>query len=171
MGVMASIDLMPVWSGSCTGWRPVMPGAWISMRRSSVPTSAPLPSMGSPRALTTRPSMPSPTGTDRMRPVARTGEPSSTSAADSLSPRITAPMDSSSRFRASPTVPPSNSSSSFTATSGRPETRAMPSPTSRMRPTWRSSTSGWKSARFFCSAAVMSLVLIVSSAMGLDFSL
>ena len=26
--------LMPVCSGSCTGWRPVMPGAWISRRRS-----------------------------------------------------------------------------------------------------------------------------------------
>ena len=38
MGVMASMDLMPVCSGSPTGWRPVMPGAWISMRRSSVPT-------------------------------------------------------------------------------------------------------------------------------------
>ena len=69
-----------------------------------------------------------------MRPVARTGEPSSTWAADSVSPRMTAPIDSSSRFRARPTVPPSNSSSSFTATSGRPETRAMPSPTSSTRP-------------------------------------
>ena len=70
MGVMASIDLMPVCIGSCTGWRPMMPGAWISMRRSSAPTMAPLPSIGSPRALTTRPSMASPTGTERMRPVA-----------------------------------------------------------------------------------------------------
>ena len=33
MGVIASIALMPVCSGSETGWRPVMPGAWISMRR------------------------------------------------------------------------------------------------------------------------------------------
>ena len=33
---MASIDLMPVCSGSCTGLRPVMPGAWISMRRGQV---------------------------------------------------------------------------------------------------------------------------------------
>src|SRR5687767_15628975 len=31
--------LMPVWSGSCTGLRPVMPGAWISMRRVSAPRS------------------------------------------------------------------------------------------------------------------------------------
>ena len=34
IGVIASIDLMPVCSGSCTGLRPVMPGAWISIRRS-----------------------------------------------------------------------------------------------------------------------------------------
>ena len=33
IGVIASIDLMPVCSGSCTGLRPMMPGAWISMRR------------------------------------------------------------------------------------------------------------------------------------------
>ena len=34
IGVMASMALMPVCSGSCTGLRPMMPGAWISMRRS-----------------------------------------------------------------------------------------------------------------------------------------
>ena len=33
MGVMASMTLMPVCSGSLTGWRSTMPGAWISMRR------------------------------------------------------------------------------------------------------------------------------------------
>ena len=33
IGVMASMALMPVCSGSFTGWRPMMPGAWISMRR------------------------------------------------------------------------------------------------------------------------------------------
>ena len=33
--VMASMALMPVWSGSCTGLRPVMPGAWTSRRRGS----------------------------------------------------------------------------------------------------------------------------------------
>ena len=73
---------------------------------------------GSPRALTTRPSRPSPTGTERMRPVALTAWPSSMSA---HSPRTTAPIDSSSRFRARPTVPSSNSSSSLTAASGRPD--------------------------------------------------
>ena len=118
IGVIASIALMPVCSGSCTGLRPMMPGAWISMRRSSVPTRSPLPSTGSPRALTTRPSTPSPTGTERMRPVDLTVWPSSMSSA---SPSTTAPIDSSSRLRARPTVPSSNSSSSLTAASGRPE--------------------------------------------------
>src|SRR5690349_13300178 len=84
---------------------------------------------------------------------------------DEPSPRMTAPIDSSSRFSARPTVPSSNSSSSFTASSGRPDTPAMPSPTSRMRPTCESDTSGLKPSRFFFNAAVMSAVLIVSSAM------
>ena len=39
-----------------------MPGAWTSMRRVSVVSIGPLPSIGSPRALTTRPSSASPTG-------------------------------------------------------------------------------------------------------------
>ena len=36
IGVMASMALMPVCSGSLTGWRPTMPGACTSMRRVSV---------------------------------------------------------------------------------------------------------------------------------------
>ena len=36
IGVIESMALMPVCSGSCTGLRPTMPGAWISMRRGSV---------------------------------------------------------------------------------------------------------------------------------------
>ena len=46
IGVIASIALMPVCSGSCTGLRPMMPGAWISMRRCSVPMRSPWPSIG-----------------------------------------------------------------------------------------------------------------------------
>ena len=57
-------------------------------------------------------------------------------------PSTTAPIVSSSRFIASPTVPSSNSSSSLTCAAGRPETRAMPSPTSTMRPTCSAPTSG-----------------------------
>src|ERR671910_1746960 len=163
-GVMASMALMPVCSGWCTGWRPKMPGAWISMRRSCTPDSAPPPSTGLPRPSTTRPSRPSPTGTDRMRPVALTVWPSLTPAA---SPSTTAPIDSSSRLRARPTAPLSNSSSSLTAASGSPATVAMPSPTSATRPTCAVETSGLKSSRFLRSAAAMSAVLMVSSAIGL----
>ena len=118
IGVMASMALMPVWSGSCTGLRPMMPGAWISMRRSWTLVSGPLPSTGMPRASTTRPSRPSPTGTERIWPVAFTAWPSWTAPP---SPRITAPIDSSSRLRARPRMPPSNSSSSLTPTPGRPD--------------------------------------------------
>src|SRR5918995_1721987 len=132
IGVIASMALIPVCSGSCTGRRATMPGAWISRRRYVSVLTGPLPSIGCPRALTTRPSMTSPTGTERMRPVSWTVWPSSTSSA---SPSTTAPIESSSRFSASPSVPPSNSSSSLTAVSGSPDTRAIPSPTSRTRPT------------------------------------
>ena len=164
IGVIASIDLMPVCSGSCTGRRPVIPGAWISIRRCSTPESSPSPSIGSPRALTTRPSTPSPTGTDRIRPVDLTVCPSSML---STSPRTTAPIDLSSRLRARPTVPSSNSSSSLTAASGSPATLAMPSPTSETRPTVRASSDGVKPSRFAFSAAAMSVAERVSSAMSL----
>ena len=49
---MASIALIPVCSGSLTGWRPTMPGAWTSIRRVSVVLIGPLPSSGSPNAFT-----------------------------------------------------------------------------------------------------------------------
>ena len=164
MGVMASMALMPVCSGSVTGWRPTMPGAWTSMRRDSVLLIGPLPSIGSPSALTTRPRRASPTGTVWIRPVALTVCSSSRL---STSPRTTAPMVSSSRLRASPSVPSSNSSSSFTAAPGRPETRAMPSPTSTIRPICSVPTAGVYSATLRCSAAVISLASIVSSAINL----
>ena len=49
------MTLMPVWSGCLTGWRSTTPGAWISTRRMMSWEIAPLPSMGSPSGLTTRP--------------------------------------------------------------------------------------------------------------------
>ena len=162
MGVMASMALMPVCSGSCTGLRPMMPGAWTSRRREPTLVSGPLPSTGSPSVLTTRPRSPSPQGTERISPVARTTWPSSMF---STSPSTTAPMESSSRFRARPMVPSANSSISLTAQSGRPPTVAMPSPTSSTRPTCAADMSGWKPSRFLRRAAVMSSMLIVSSAM------
>src|SRR6266508_958048 len=163
MGVIESMALMPVCSGSCTGLRAVIPGAWTSSRRVVEALTGPLPSMGTPRLLTTRPRSSSPTGTDRMRPVAFTVWPSSTC---SPPPRMTAPIDSSSRLRESPSDPSSNSSSSFTAASGRPATLAMPSPTSRTRPTWAIDTSALNPSRFLRRLAVTSSALMVSSAMG-----
>ena len=127
--------------------------------------SGPLPSIGSPRAFTTRPKRPSPTGKERMSPVARTVWPSSMS---STSPRTTAPIEPSSRFRASPRVPLSNCNNSFTAASGKPETLAMPSPTSSTLPTWLCSKPGSKPSRFFWIDAAMSAVLIVNSVMFLS---
>ena len=77
-------------------------GAWISMRRGSASTSGPLPSMGSPSALTTRPSRPSPTGTDEDVAGGLDRRAFLDLADDSPSPRTTAPIDSSSRFSARP---------------------------------------------------------------------
>src|SRR4051794_27095309 len=158
-GVMASMDLMPVCNGSVTGWRATMPGACTSRRRSLSAAIGPRPSTGRPRGSTTRPNSPSPTGTERIRPVARAGWPSSMC---SMSPRTTAPIESSSRLRARPSTPPSNSSSSLTAVRGRPLMRAMPSPTSTMRPTCCFSTSGRKPSRWRRRTLVISSALMLS---------
>ena len=63
--VIASIALIPVWSGSFTGWRSTTPGALNSSGRRSVVSIGPWPSSGLPSGSTTRPSSASPTGTRR----------------------------------------------------------------------------------------------------------
>ena len=78
IGIIASIALMPVCSGSCTDLRAMMPGALISICGVSVASIGPLPSIGSPSALTTRPSSASPTGTSTICPVRLTVSPSRT---------------------------------------------------------------------------------------------
>jgi hypothetical protein len=55
IGISASIALMPVCSGSFTGWRSTMPGATMSTSRRPTDSIGPLPSIGSPSGLTTRP--------------------------------------------------------------------------------------------------------------------
>ena len=80
-------------------------------------------------------------------------------------------MVSSSRFIARPMVPSSNSSSSFTFASGRPDTRAIPSPTSTTRPTCSAVTAGLKSVTCLRSASVISLALMVSSVITYSFCL
>ena len=72
IGIIASIALMPVWSGSFTGWRTMMPGATISTGRLMLVLISPRPSTGRPSASTTRPSIAGPTGTSSRRPVRRT---------------------------------------------------------------------------------------------------
>src|SRR5579875_1670769 len=162
IGVIESIAFTPVWSGWATGWRPTIPGACTSRRRVASVETGPLPSMGSPSAFTTLPSSASPTGTERIRPVAFT---TCSSSRLSTSPSTTAPIVSSSRFSARPRVPSSNSSSSFTAARGSPDTRAMPSPTSTIRPICSAPTSPVNSATCRRSAWVISSALMVSSAM------
>ena len=62
IGIMASIALMPVCSGSLTGWRSAMPGAVNSSGRRCGVMIGPLPSSGLPSGSTTRPISASPTG-------------------------------------------------------------------------------------------------------------
>ena len=117
IGIIASMALMPVCIGSCTLLRSTMPGALISTLRVCFESIGPLPSMGSPRALTTRPSSASPTGTSAMRPVRWTD----VALADRLGvPRMATPTLSSSRLSTRPRTPVWNSSSSPAATPARP---------------------------------------------------
>ena len=51
IGVMASIDLMPVWSGSSTGWRSAIPGAGDSSGQVLSVAIGPCSSIGSPSAV------------------------------------------------------------------------------------------------------------------------
>jgi len=76
IGTIESMALSPVWSGSFTGWRSTTPGARRSIGAKVVVRMGPLPSIGWPRAFTTRPSSSSPTGTEMMRPVRFTRSPS-----------------------------------------------------------------------------------------------
>src|SRR6185436_1781280 len=114
---------------------------------------APLPSIGSPSALTTRPSSAPPVGTERMRPVVLTWSPSLTLL---TSPRSTQPTLSSSRESATPRTPPGNSSSSFIMHSSRPHTRATPSPTESTVPTLCMAALLWKPAISFSRIEVTS---------------
>ena len=98
----------------------------------------PLPSIGWPSALTTRPIISSPTGTEMMRPVRLTVSPSLMSVEW---PSSTAPTLSSSRFSAMPNSPCGNSSISPAMARSTPWMRAMPSPHEMTVPTSATSTS------------------------------
>ena len=125
MGIIASIALMPVCSGSLTLSRCTIPGAFTSTFWVSLEAMGPFPSTGWPSAFTTRPTIAGPTGTSAMRPVRLTTSPSRISWP---SPIRATPTLSSSRFSTRPISSWGNSTSSPAITPERPYTRAMPSP-------------------------------------------
>src|SRR6266498_2553889 len=139
MLVIESIALMPVSSGSFTGWRSTTDGACSSSVRVVSASISPLPSSGRPSGSITRPRKPSPTGTDSTRPVWRTSPPSGM---PEESPKTMQPISRTSRLRAMPTRPLGNSSSSLAMAEGMPSTKAMPSPLQVTRPTSSRVTAG-----------------------------
>src|SRR4051812_3323772 len=142
IGIIASIALMPVCSGSTTGWRWTTPGALNSAGRVSVNSISPLPSSGLPSGSTMRPSSPSPTGISSSELVRLTVSPSTIF---SHSPNSTAPTLSDSRFSARPVTPWGSSRRSNAMQFSRPWIRAMPSPIDSTVPT--SVSSAWPESR------------------------
>ncbi len=126
IGISESITLSPVCIGSLTGWRKITPGAFLSIGSIWEVLISPLPSIGSPRALTTLPRSSLPTGTEAIFPVRFTKSPSFTSL--SLPNKIT-PTLSSSRLSTIPKTPLGNSTNSETIALVNPYTLATPSPT------------------------------------------
>ena len=98
-GTIESIAFRPVCIGWLTLWRAITPGAIFSIGADILALTGPLPSIGAPSALTTRPFNSGPTGTSRMRPVVLTVSPSEMC---SYSPKITAPTESRSRLSVRP---------------------------------------------------------------------
>ena len=106
IGIIPSMALMPVCSGSVTGWRSTTPGALNSSGSVlSVSIGGP-PSIGVPSGSTTRPIRASPTGTLMTLPVRLAVSPSESSC---QWPKSTTATLSSSRFSARPVTPCGNS--------------------------------------------------------------
>ena len=99
IGIIASIALIPVCKGVSTDFLVITPGAILSTGLFFVDTIGPKPSIGWPRALTTLPSNPSPTGTSTTLPVLFTKSPSLMVWSE---PSITAPTESSFKFKTMP---------------------------------------------------------------------
>ncbi len=163
IGTIASIDFRPVCTGCATDWRAITPGATFSMMSVIFALTGPLPSIGWPSALTTRPISSRPTGTSRMRPVALTVSPS---VMCSYSPSTTAPTESRSRFSARPNVLPGNSIISPCITSDRPWMRQMPSVTDTTVPWLRVSAD---TCRFWILLLRSSLISAGLSCMRLSW--
>ena len=161
---MASIALMPVCIGSPTGWRPMIDGR-LDLHAAETGADDAGPCRRSARRGRSRPGR----AWRRRRAPTGCGRWPSPSGPPRCPRRRRAPRRRSSPRRGSGpgrAVPSSNSSSSLTPHSGRPATRAMPSPTWVTRPTVRASSDGSKPSRCFLSAAAMSAVEMVSSAIG-----
>ena len=105
MGNMVSMASRPVSMGVFTGCRSMMAGAAASMGRYSVEVISPLPSMGSPRALMTRPKKSSPTGMPAVLPLRWTMLPSTIS---SPSPKSMQPISSRRSSCTMPLTPEGN---------------------------------------------------------------
>src|SRR6187551_1121063 len=132
IGIIPSIDISPVCTGSVTGWRSTTPGALNSAGRVWLVATSPLSSSGRPSGSTMRPSSSSPTGIRSRCPVRLTVSPSTTL---SHSPKSTAPTLSASRLRARPVTPCGSSSISSAMQLSRPWMRAIPSATDSTVPT------------------------------------
>ncbi|GBC88592.1 hypothetical protein HRbin13_00716 [bacterium HR13] len=126
IGIIASMAFIPVWRGSCTDFLFTTPGAIFSIGDLYSYFMGPFPSRGLPSGSMTLPMSPSPTGASRILPVLLTTEPSFIPL--SL-PRIIIPTLSSSRLKARPITPLSNSTSSLAITLSSPYALATPSPT------------------------------------------
>src|SRR3989449_2245587 len=152
IGTMESIAFRPVCTGCETDFLQTTPGATFSITSVILARIGPLPSIGWPSEFTTRPRSSGPTGTSRMRLVHLTVSPA---VMCWCSPRITAPTESRSRFRARPKVLFGNSSISPCITSERPWTRQMPSVTVTTVPCVRTSAD---SERFCILLRISSLI-------------
>ena len=169
IGIMESIALIPVWIGSFTLERSITPYATRSIGMFLSVAIGPLPSIASPSAFTTRPTIAGPTGTESRLPVRRTCIPSFTKL---LSPKITTLTVSSSRFKTSPTSAPSCLRVSWRGTPlpvskitisiicafKRPSISAIPSPTETTTPT---SCGAVVVSRFSISFLIRSMMAVL----------
>ena len=108
IGIMLSMDSIPVSSGRHTGFLAISPGAGFSSGAYFLPFSA-LPSSGAPMGLMTLPMTSPETTVSTGCPVPETVSPMLTAAPEL---RMTAPTPFSSRSSAIPHIPPPNFKSS-----------------------------------------------------------
>ena len=160
IGIIASIDLTPVWSGVFTDSRSTTDGALRSNIYSSArpvrSNKTPFASSGAPSGLTTRPITSFPIRIERTRPDLLTRSPTLTAEA---SPSITVPIKFSSRLNATADTSPvcvSIERSSCESALRSPEIFAMPSPASTTEPTSSNRGSSLNPSISFFSFSIIS---------------